>query len=362
MIGQKRTGSREGGVEVVVGELASRMAALGHEVACFDRAGDGAPAEPYDYKGARVVPVKTVDVRGLAALTSSFFATRAALRWKPDVIHYHAEGPCVPMRLAKRAGVRTVATIHGLDWQRAKWGGFASNYIKYGERTAATLSDELIVLSRSVQQYFRDQYGRESRFVPNGVSPAGNRTPRAIKERWGLEEGSYVLFLGRIVPEKRPELLIKAFKGIETDKRLVIAGGSSDTSGYYAEVERLAAKDPRVVMTGFVDGDVPTELFSNACCYVLPSDVEGMPMSLLEAMSHACCCITSDIPECSDVLDGAGITFSKGSEGGLRGALSAAIGNSDDRRALGEAAQKTILSKYDWGSVVERTLDLYQGA
>lgn len=143
MIGQKHYGSREGGVEVVVTELARRMAALGHEVTCYDRSGSnvmtGGAADACErvVDGVRVVPVRTIDKKGLAALSSSFFATLAAIRQRPDVIHYHAEGPCVPLRLAHLMGIRTVATIHGLDWQRAKWGKLASTYIKMGEKAAA---------------------------------------------------------------------------------------------------------------------------------------------------------------------------------------------------------------------------------
>ena len=146
MIGHKRFGSREGGVEVVVTELARRMAALGHEVTCYDRSGsDVMTGEATSLSeriadGVRIVPVKTIDKKGLAALSSSYFATRQAIKDRPDVIHYHAEGPCVPLPLARRAGIRTVATIHGLDWQRAKWGRLASTCIKMGEKAAATQS------------------------------------------------------------------------------------------------------------------------------------------------------------------------------------------------------------------------------
>ena len=177
MIGHKRYGSREGGVEVVVTELARRMAALGHEVTCYDRSGadvmtgDAAGRCERTVDGVRVVPVKTIDKKGLAALSSSYFATLAAIKDRPDVIHYHAEGPCVPLPLAKRAGIRTVATIHGLDWQRAKWGKLASTYIKMGERAAAAKADGLIVLSKSAQSYFEDAYGRLAS-IPLGMNVA----------------------------------------------------------------------------------------------------------------------------------------------------------------------------------------------
>lgn len=271
MIGQKRTGSREGGVEVVVGELARRMADLGHQVTCYDRMGEGAPSEPYEKDGYRIVPVKALDIKGLSALTSSFAATRAAIKDGADVIHYHAEGPCVPLRFARSADIRTVATIHGLDWQRAKWGGLASKYIKFGEATAAKCADALIVLSRGNQEYFKEAYGREATLIPNGITPEADLPAKEISERLGLTQGSYVLYLGRIVPEKRPELLVEAYKQVKTDKRLVIAGDSSDTDDYAVALKEAAASDPRALFTGHVEGNLLSELYSNAYCYALPS-------------------------------------------------------------------------------------------
>lgn len=368
MIGHKRYGSREGGVEVVVTELARRMAALGHEVTCYDRSGadvmtgDAADARARTVDGVRVVPVKTIDKKGLAALSSSYFATLAAIKDRPDVIHYHAEGPCVPLPLAKRAGIRTVATIHGLDWQRAKWGKLASTYIKMGERAAATKADGLVVLSKSAQSYFEDAYGRTATFIPNGIEPKRPRPASQIEERWGLDEGSYLLYLGRLVPEKRPELLIEAFRGLDTEKRLVIAGGGSDTSEYEAFLRDAAQGDPRVLFTGFVNGEPLEELYSNCYAYALPSDVEGMPMSLLEAMAYGRCCVTSDIPECADVLAGNGVTFEKGSVNSLRGALQGLLADDDRGRLLGAAAKIHVQKTYNWDSVVERTLELYRGS
>lgn len=365
MIGQKRTFSREGGVEVVVTELARRMAALGHEVTCYDRSGtdvngNPAPSEPYEREGVRVVPVRTVDAKGMAALSSAWFATRAAIRDRPDVIHYHAEGPCNALPAAARAGIRTVATIHGLDWKRAKWGGVASRVIRRGERMAAERADGLIVLSESDAAYFRETYGREARVVPNGVAPAERRPARLIRERWGLEEGSYALYLGRIVPEKRVELLLGAFAGLGTDRRLVVAGGSSDTSGYLSGVRELASRDPRVVMAGFVEGEALAELYSNAALFALPSDVEGMPMGLLEAMSYGLCCVTSDTPELAGVLGGVGLVFPRGNEEALRGVLAAVLSDPARARALGSAARRRVASEYGWGPVVDRTLEIYR--
>lgn len=368
MIGHKRYGSREGGVEVVVTELARRMAELGHEVTCYDRSGaDVMTGDAADFRervvdGVRVVPVRTIDKKGLAALSSSYFATLAAIKDGPDVIHYHAEGPCVPLPLAKRTGIRTVATIHGLDWQRAKWGRLASAYIKMGEKTAATKADGLVVLSEGVRRYFMEAYGREAVFIPNGVDAKETLSASVIKEKWNLEKGSYLLYLGRLVPEKRPELLIEAFRALDTNRRLVIAGGSSDTSAYEKELRAAAQGDNRIVFTGFVTGEPLAELYSNCYAYVLPSDVEGMPMSLLEAMAYGCCCVTSDIPECADVLAGNGVTFEKGSAGSLWAALRGLLADAGRAGALSTAAKAHVEKTYNWDSVVERTLELYRGS
>lgn len=367
MIGHKRFGSREGGVEVVVTELAKRMAALGHEVTCYDRSGsdvmtgDAAETRERIIDGVRVVPVKTIDKKGLAAASASYYATKAAIADKPDVIHFHAEGPCVCLPMARRAGIRTVATIHGLDWQRAKWGRLGSAYIKHGEKAAVEKADEIIVLSRSAQAYFKETYGRNTCLVPNGIESKTSLAASFIKEKWGLSAGSYILYLGRLVPEKRPELLIEAFMRLDTDKRLVIAGCASDTPEYEKELRDMAKSDKRVLFTGFVTGNILAELYSNAYCYALPSDVEGMPMSLLEAMAYGRCCVTSDIPECADVLAGHGMTFEKGNADALRAVLQNLLEAPEHIQQLGAEAKRHVEESYSWDSGVTKTLAIYRG-
>lgn len=370
-IGHKRIPSREGGIEIVVDELATRMVARGEQVVVYNRKGRNVAGEefdnqsstsdkPYMYRGVKVIPVTTIDAKGLAALTSSFFATLKAIKARPDVIHYHAEGPCVPLRLAHWFGIRTVATIHGLDWQRAKWGRFASTYLKLGERTAAKCADEVIVLSRNVQRYFKDTYGRDVRFIPNGIERNTPVAADAITRKYGLEKDGYILFLGRIVPEKGVHYLIEAFKRLDTDKKLVIAGGSSDSAEYYESIKAAAASDPRIVLTGFTQGEELAELYSNAYVYVLPSDLEGMPMSLLEAMSYGNCCLTSDIPECAEVVGDHAVTFHKGDVDDLTVKLGGLLSDSAQVMSLKTSAADYITDKYSWDDVVDRTLALYR--
>ena len=164
MLGHKRIPSREGGIEIVVEELSTRMVNLGYDVTCYNRSGHHISGKQFDtqslkeYKGIKLKNVLTINAKGLAAMTSSFFGAIAIAFSKCDVVHFHAEGPCAMLWIPKLFGKRCIATIHGLDHQRAKWGKFASSYIMLGEKCAVRYADEIIVLSNGVQQYFKDTY------------------------------------------------------------------------------------------------------------------------------------------------------------------------------------------------------------
>lgn len=366
MLGHKRVPSREGGVEVVVGELSVRMAQRGHSITLYNRRGKHVALGECDtqrseYKGVRLKRVFTIDKKGLAAMTSSFFAALCAAVGRYDAVHFHAEGPCAMIPIVKLLGKRTVATIHGLDWQRAKWGGFATKYLKFGEKMAAKYADEVIVLSKNVQKYFRDTYNRETVYIPNGIEMHRKVAAQEISEKWGLCEDGYILFLGRIVPEKGISYLIEAFKNVKTDKKLVIAGGASDTDAFMQEMCSAAEADERIIFTGFVQGRVLEELYSNAYVYTLPSDLEGMPVSLLEAMSYGNCCLVSDIDECVEVVEERAVAFKKGNTDDLAKKLQWLCDNSDEVMKYKNGAATYICDRFNWDDVTERTLELYKG-
>ena len=367
MLGHKRIPSNEGGVEVVVEALCARMAALGHSVTCYNRAGHHVSGAEHElpagsvYRGIRLVTVPTLERKGFAAVISSFFAAVRSAFGSYDVVHIHAEGPAFFCWLPKLFGKRVIVTVHGLDWQREKWnGGVASKFIHLGERVAVRFADEIIVLSENVRQYFLDTYGRATRFIPNGVSAPTLESPRLIAEKWGLQKDGYILYLGRIVPEKGEIYLIKAFKQVKTDKKLVIAGGSSDTERYLKELQNLAAGDDRILFTGFVQGKLRDELYSNAYVYTLPSDLEGMPLSLLEAMSYGNCCLVSDIPECAEVVEDKAVLFRKSDVDDLRQKLQTLCDQPETAAGYKANAAEFILNKYGWDDVVDKTLALYR--
>ncbi len=367
MLGHKRIPSREGGVEVVVEELSVRMAALGHQVTCLNRSGHHVAGEEYDtvvgniYKGVKLRNVPTINMRGFAAATASFFGALIAAFGRYDVVHFHAEGPCAAMWIPKLFGKRCIATIHGLDHRRQKWGRFASHYIMRGERRAVKYADEIIVLSQNAKEYFKDTYGRDTVLIPNGVNRPVVMAPKEIRRKYEIDKDEYILYLGRLVPEKGLEYLIKAYKRIDTDKKLVIAGGSSDTKDYEEKIRALAADDPRIIFTGFVQGRTLDELLSNCYIYVLPSDIEGMPLTLMEAMSYGQCCLVSDIPEILDFIEDKAVTFRKGDIDDLRNRITQLVNSPDEVKKYREGVSSYVCDRFNWNKVVEETLTLYRG-
>ena len=366
MIGHKRIPSRSGGVEVVVEELSSRMAQKGHEVDVYNR--NCGEEKIKEYRGAKIVEVRTFKKQALNAMVYSLHATLKAIFRKYDVIHFHAEGPCAMIPLAKIFGKKVVATIHGLDWQRNKWGGFASKYIMFGEKMAAKHADKVIVLSKNVQNYFKETYNCDAVFIPNGINPVTIEPAEIIKEKFGIDKDEYILFLARITVEKGLDYLLEAYKGLNTDKKLVIAGSINPPTEYIQSILEKAKDIEGVIFTDFVSDKTLSELFSNCFVYVLPSDIEGMPMSLLEAVGYDARVIVSDIPENVDCLDGYGNSFEHSNAESLRTILSYCLENEQlkdndfkDNLTPEQVQQMRAMlaAKYDWDSITDRTVEVY---
>lgn len=364
MIGHKRIPSREGGIEIVVEELSTRLSMKGNDVTAYNRSGSHVSGaqfenEKKDLGNVKLITVPTPQSKSLNAVVYSFFAALRACFGGYDVIHFHAEGPAAMCFIPKLFGIRTVVTIHGLDWARSKWGGFATKFLKFGEKNAAKYADEIIVLSKAVQNYFLETYGRKTNYIPNGIEKHTPAECNIIKEKYGLEKDGYILYLGRIVPEKGIHYLIDAYSRLETELPLVIAGGSSHSGEYFEELRGKAA-GKSIIFTDFVQGNELAELYSNTLIYVLPSDLEGMPISLLEAMSYGCCCLTSDIAECTEVCADKAVYFKKSDADDLRRALSMLLENRKLIYKYKNSAAEYITEKYNWDEITEKTLELYK--
>jgi glycosyltransferase involved in cell wall biosynthesis len=363
MIGQRGIPATFGGIEHHVQEIGSRLAERGHDVIVYTRMNyvDGRPSVIH---GMRPRYLPTVGSKHLDAIVHSSLSTLDVLIRGADIVHYHAIGPGIPAvipRLVSRA--RVVQTVHGLDAERAKWGGGARTVLGFGQWLSARVPDATIVVSSALQRHYRDRYGRETTFIPNGVDEPTPRPPDEITRRFGLHGNDYVLFVGRIVPEKQPDLLVRAFRGIPTDQRLVIAGGSSFTDDYVRGLRRLVSSDPRILMPGYVYGPLLEELYSNATAFVLPSTLEGLPLTLLEAVSYGVPVVVSDIEPNLEILRDVGPgrrVFRAGDGTHLRATLEASLADMEGERSGARTFRETILGSYHWNDAAGRTEALYR--
>ena len=367
MIGHKVVPSRRGGIESVLTALCPLMVDMGIDVTCYNRLSDKVENEFVDtvvnktYCGVKLKKAWTLKKRGVSAMIASFSAAISAAFGNYDVVHFHAEGPCAALWIPKLFGKKCVATVHGLDWQREKWGkGFASKYIKFGEKILAKYADEVIVLSRSAYDYFKETYNRESIIINNGIDRPEHIPASLITDRYGLEKDGYICIVSRLTKEKGIHYLIDAYNRVKTDKKLVIAGDTSDTDDYVAFLKEKAEGNPDIVFTGFISGDILKEMYSNAYLVSLPSDLEGMSISLLEALAFGNAVLCSDIPENTDVAEERAMYFRKSNIDDLADKLQTLCNNEDIVNKLRDGVDEFILEKYNWNDVAERTCDLYK--
>lgn len=359
MIGHKQIPSRSGGVEIVVEKLSEHLMKRGIQIDIYNRRmPEGEQIR--EYKGMRMYYSFTVHRKNLDAIIAAFFSTLRALTRGYDILHYHAEGSCLMLWLPHLFHKKIAVTIHGLDWRRAKWSRFASKMLLVGEKFAVKYADQIIVLSKDVQRYFMEQYGRRTNYIPNGVDPMPKRRPNLIRKKFGLGKEGYILFLARIVPEKGLHYLINAYKNIDTEKKLVVAGNCPYAQEYGRQILELAGNSEKIIFTGFVEGELLEELFSNAAVYVLPSEIEGMPISLLEAMSYGRCCLVSDIPENLNVAEGCVESFCTGNTDDLQRHLEELLRDPEKCCRLGEKAADYVGRCYNWEMVAERTVEVYE--
>lgn len=354
MIGQKGIPATSGGVEKHVEEITTRLVKQGHEVTVYCRSTYMHDISLHEYKGVRLKIIKTINNKNLDAIVYSFKATISALKEGYDVYNYHAIGPASLSFIPKIFGKKVIVTVHGLDWKRQKWGKFAKIYLKFGEWVTGKFANNIISVSENLKDYFIKQYNRKEEdvvFIPNGVNIYPTQEPDLIKD-YGLYKDGYILFLSRLVPEKGAHYLIEAYNQIHTNKKLVIAGGTSFTDDYIRKLKKSAKNNKNIIFTGNVNGKLKGELYSNCYLYVLPSDIEGMPLTLLEAMSYKRGCLVSDIAENKSVIKENGFIFKKSDVSTLAKKMDILLYSSDLVNRSGKDAFKDISDNYKWENII----------
>ncbi len=361
MIGTRGLPATHGGVERAVGGLADGLSRRGHDVTVFGRHGYCSDITDIEGQAVRQVELPCVDTKHLEAASHSAIATAyVSLRRSYDVVHYHATGPAAFAGMLRLQGIPTVATLHGLDYKRDKWGAGAALALRIAARLAVTVPDEAIAVSKALQQTLSADYDTHVTHIRNGVDFADlDVTPEPVPEVAGRP---FALFLGRFVPEKQPHLLIEAFRSLETDAQLVLAGPFHHAGQYEDQVRKAAAGDDRVVLIGPRYGAQKAWLLRNAKVFVLPSNLEGFPITPLEALATGTEVLVSDIPENVEAItigdQRYGSVFRSGDVRSLRDALAEQLGANVRPRAEAAAIRKVS----SWESIAAETEVTYAQA
>ena len=357
MIGLRAPWGVDGGVEAVVGELAPRLVARGCEVTVLCRARYNSLG-PGLHQGVRLIDVQTLYTKHLEAFLHTGAAMPAALA-HADLVHVHALGPALWSWWPRLRGRRTVVTVHGLDWQREKWGPAARAALRAGEWTAGACAHQVITVNHDLAEHFARRHGVQATWIPNGVA-AIPAVPLEAADLPDLVPGRFLLMLGRLVPEKGVEGLFQAYAQSGLTEPLLIVGGSSYSDDYVRALHRAAP--PGVRFTGPLHGVRRDALLSNARALVLPSHLEGFPLAPLESLAAGRPVLLSDIPPHRELLDGvdAGWLVPPGAEPWAK-ALRDLVATPQARlAAMGATGRAHVLSRYGWDDIADRTLRLYQ--
>ena len=347
-----------GGIATYTEQVGARLAERRHEVTVYCRRHylDGDTGSPLaSYRGMRRLLSRGLRGKYTDAASHTLTSAADALRRDFDIIHIHGSAPAFiapVLRLKRHCPI--VVTIHSLDWEGRKWGALATAAMRIAASVPVRCADELTVVSKRLQRYYLHTYARETTYIPSGATVAGIRPADEIRSRWGLEPDRYILFVGRLTPEKSLEHLIEAYRYVDTDMPLVLVGGANYEDPY---VDRLLAQaDDTILFTGFQSGDTLAELFSNAYLYVQPSSLEGLSMAVVEALGYGRCVLASDIPGNVEALGECGRTFRTGDIGDLAHQMAELVRDPETVRGQFNIARAWVAQQYDW----EKTVDGFE--
>lgn len=359
-----------GGIDNFVENIATRMVQRGHSVSVYNRAyvtkiwlesishqNLKEKKRVIYYKGIRIITLPTLQKKNLDAIFHTTLGAAHSIFQPYDILNYHTIGASLVSFLSwLRPSQKTICSVHGLDWARSKWNTIAQTLIKKGEYTSARFVDATHVVSNELKKYYDAKYNIKSVYIPTGVEIKRHVEPRLIL-KYGIKKEKYLLFLSRLVPEKGAHYLIQAFNELQTDMKLVIAGDVLFGEKYVEKLRQMAGKN--IIFTGYVPDEEMDELFANAYIYILPSEIEGLPHSLLQGLSYGRCVVASDIPPNREALGNCGYTFKNGDIGSLRQILQKLIDNPSLVSAEYEKSIQRVKSEYDWERVADKFEELY---
>lgn len=362
-IGLRGIPAEYSGIEKAVEEIGVRLVKKGHEVTVYCMAGRYRK-KVNSYRGIKLKHIPTIKSKNFEMICYAFFSAISNALGNYDISHFHAIGPSTVSFIPKLFCKKLVVTVHGLDWQRGKWGYFAKNYLKFGEWTSVRIPHRTIVVSKTLKSYYENKYPKKIIYIPNGINRPKYAPLREASKMFSIEKNKYLLFVGRLTKEKNIHLLIQAYKKLKTDKKLLIVGGSSHTDDYIKELKELGGSDKRIIFTGPIYNQLLVQIYSNAYLFILPSTLEGLPVVLLEALSYGNGVLVSDIRENMEVIQDEdtfrGFMFKSGRVESLESILSDLVEYPSKVEDMKNMGRKFVVRKYNWDVIANDTLEVYK--
>lgn len=368
MVGQKGVPTIYGGIEKHVEDLSRELVKQGHDVLVYARAWY-TPKNLKNYQGVKIVHMPTVHTKHLDAIVHTFISTLHAISQKPDVIHFHGVGPSLLSWLPKLFApkIKVVATFHCIDRYHQKWNWFAKKILWLGEKSACTFPHETISVSKTIAAYCLNEFNTNTNYIANGINAVKhNKRTNTILEKYNLEPNKYILMTARLVKHKGVHYLLSAWQlaaqqnpKIFKDLKLVIVGGSTFTDKYVAQLQKIARGDKSIIFTGWIRDQKLTDLYANTLLYVNPSENEGLPISVLQAMAHKKAALLSDIPEHVELINNPKFLFQTANVVSLSKKLTLLLA---DKKLLEEAGiknKKTVEEKFNWKDLSRQTVSVY---
>lgn len=359
-IGQKGIPTQYGGIERHIEELSVRLAKAGHKVFVYSRPNYSNPNKK-SYKGVNLISLPSIPTKNLDAISHTFLASIHALFQGFDIIHYHGVGPSTLSFIPRifKPKIKVVTTFHCRDKFHQKWGKLAQLYLGFGEFATCKFPHKTIAVSRNIKKFCEKKFNIDALYIPNGVFTKNVLGNEKIK-KFGLGKENYILTVARLVKHKGIHYLIKAYKNIKTDKKLVIVGDSSHTENYVEYLKKLAKNNPNIIFCGFQKGETLAQLFKNAYIYIHPSEAEGLPITVLEALSYGKCALVSDIPENLEAIDNFGFTFKNKSVKDLQNKLQYLLNHSQEVKKIAKETKNYVGKNYNWDDITLETISLYE--
>ncbi len=350
---------RGGGIEKYTLEVGKRLAAKGHEITVFSMPHYG--HVDYMVDGMRIVKVPCLKHAAAEKLSAGAMgALLSAMNFKNyDILHFHSVAAGAFGLLPRLRGLKTVLQMHGIEWQRTRWSASGLAVLKALEAISLKSHNAYTAVSKIQCDFYQRYHGIAMQYIPTGADVMPAQAPREILSM-GLMPGKYILFASRLVREKGAHYLIKAFRELKTDNKLIIAGDAAGEETYKTELKQAAFGDDRILFPGYVEGKKLAELFSHAAIYVQPSEVEGLSIALLEAMGYGICCLASDIPENKEAIGDTGFTFRSKDIGDLKAKLEFLLLNPEPCAVMGALGRARVREYYSWDGIAAEFEGLYR--